>query len=67
MELKIYNPQDNGFLKKIDWNFDELKAEITASSQEYETSVYTDDTIFPVLFRRSSPYRPCRNAPVPVS
>ncbi|WP_367569323.1 DUF1351 domain-containing protein [Lacrimispora sp.] len=45
MELKIYNPQDNGFLQKIDWNFEELKREITASAQEYETSVYTDDTI----------------------
>lgn len=45
MELKIYNPQDNGFLQKIDWNFEELKTEITAASQEYETSVYTDDTI----------------------
>lgn len=45
MELKIYNPQDNGFLQKIDWNFEELKTEITASAQEYETSVYTDDTI----------------------
>ena len=45
MELKIYNPQDNGFLKKIDWNFEDLKTEITASALEYETSVYTDDTI----------------------
>ncbi len=45
MELKIYNPQDNGFLQKIDWNFEDLKTEITAASQEYETSVYTDDTI----------------------
>lgn len=45
MVLKIYNPQDNGFLQKIDWNFEDLKTEITASAQEYETSVYTDDTI----------------------
>lgn len=45
MELKIYNPQENDFLKKIDWNFEALKKEITASAQEYETSVYTDDTI----------------------
>lgn len=45
MELKIYNPQDNGFLQKIDWNFEELKTEIAAVSQDYETSVYTDDTI----------------------
>lgn len=45
MELKIYNPQDGGFLQKIDWNFEELKQEIAAASQEYETSVYTDDAI----------------------
>lgn len=45
MELKIYSPQDAGFIQRIDWNFEELKAEITAASQEYETSVYTDDTI----------------------
>ncbi len=45
MELKIYNPQDNGFLQKIDWNFEDLKTEITASALEYETSVYTDATI----------------------
>lgn len=45
MELIIYNPQDNGFLQKIEWNFEDLKKEITASAQEYEASVYTDDTI----------------------
>lgn len=45
MELKIYNPQDSGFLQKIEWNFEDLKKEITAASQEYESSVYTDDTI----------------------
>ena len=45
MELKIYSPQDAGFIQRIDWNFEELKAEITAAAQEYETSVYTDDTI----------------------
>ena len=33
MELKIYNPQDNGFLTSIEWNFEELKAEITAASR----------------------------------
>lgn len=45
MELKIYNPQDNGYLQKIEWNFKDLKAEIAATSKDYETSVYTDDTI----------------------
>ena len=23
MELKIYNPQEEGFLKEIDWNYEE--------------------------------------------
>lgn len=45
MELKIYSPQDAGFVQKIEWNFDELKAEVMAASQEYAVSVYTDDTI----------------------
>ena len=45
MELKIYSPQDAGFIQKIDWNFEELKSEIIAASQEYETSVYTDETM----------------------
>ncbi|MBE5980380.1 MAG: DUF1351 domain-containing protein [Paenibacillaceae bacterium] len=45
MELKIYNPQDNGFLQKIEWNFEELKSEITATALEYEKSVYTDDAV----------------------
>ncbi|WP_313578618.1 DUF1351 domain-containing protein [Lacrimispora sp.] len=45
MELKIYNPQDNGYLQKIEWNFEDLKKEIAVSAHDYETSVYTDDTI----------------------
>lgn len=45
MELKIYNPQEGGFLQKIEWNFEELKTEISAASQEYATSVYNDDSI----------------------
>lgn len=45
MELKIYNPQEEGFLQKIDWNFEELKKEITVASEEYAVSVYTDDAI----------------------
>ena len=35
MELKIYNPQEGGYLKKIEWNFEELKEEVTAKAQEY--------------------------------
>lgn len=45
MELKIYSPQDEGFLQEIKWNFEELKAEISAVAQDYAASVYTDDTI----------------------
>ena len=36
---------DNGYLQKIEWNFEDLKKEIAVSAHEYETSVYTDDTI----------------------
>ena len=45
MELKIYNPQEGGYLKKIEWNFEELKEEVTAKAQEYAATVYTDETI----------------------
>lgn len=45
MELKIYNPQVDGFLKSIDWNFDELKEEITKKSSDYLNLVYSDDQI----------------------
>lgn len=45
MELRIYNPQDDGFIQKIEWNFEELKNEITVASEEYAVSVYTDDAI----------------------
>lgn len=45
MELKIYNPQEGGYLKKIEWNFEELKEEVTAKAKEYAATVYTDETI----------------------
>lgn len=45
MELKIYNPQVDGFLKSIDWNFDELKEEITKKSSDYLNLVYSDEQI----------------------
>lgn len=43
MELKIYNPQEDGFLQSIDWNFDELKAEITKKSEAYMNLVYSNE------------------------
>ena len=45
MELKIYSPAEDGFIKKIEWNYEELKKEIEARSAEYAASVYTDDSI----------------------
>lgn len=47
MELKIYNPQEGGFLKTIEWNFDELKTEIQSLIKEraYDTIVYSDAQI----------------------
>ena len=45
MELKIYSPQDTGFIQKIDWNYEELKTEIAAAIESYANSVYTDDMI----------------------
>ncbi len=45
MELKIYNPLDGGFLQKIEWNYEELREELTAVGQEYAESIYTDDMI----------------------
>lgn len=43
LELKIYNPSEDGFVKSIDWNFEELKAEITEKASEYKSMVYTSD------------------------
>lgn len=45
MEIQIYNPQDDGFIRKIEWNFEQLKTEISAAADSYATSVYTDDTM----------------------
>lgn len=33
MELKIYNPQEEGFLKEIDWNYEEVKTENPGKSE----------------------------------
>lgn len=45
MELKIYNPVEDGFIKKIDWNYEDLKAEIETRTAEYAAAVYNDDSI----------------------
>ena len=45
MEFKIYNPQEEGFLKEIDWNYEELKTEIQKKANDYMNLVYTADQI----------------------
>ena len=45
MELIIYAPKEDGFIKSIDWNFEELKTEITEKAGDYLSLVYTDDQI----------------------
>ena len=45
MELRIMSPQEGGFAKEIQWNNEELKAEIAAKMTEYEGLVFTEDTI----------------------
>ena len=45
MELIIYNPKEDGFIQSIDWNFEELKAEITEKAADYSNLVYSDDQI----------------------
>lgn len=45
MELRILSPQESGFVKEIQWNNDELKAEISKKMQEYKTLVFTEETI----------------------
>ena len=45
MELKIYNPNEDGFIKAIEWNYDELKAELSQKLEYYKGLVYTEDQI----------------------
>lgn len=45
MELRITNPQENGFIKEIQWNHEELKAEIAAKMKDYKSLVFTEETI----------------------
>lgn len=39
------NVKEVALPKKIDWNYEELKAEITEKAKTYETMIYTDDQI----------------------
>lgn len=45
MELKIYNPTADGFLKAIDWNYEEIKQEVAAKVEVYKNMVYTESEV----------------------
>ena len=45
MELKIYSPSKDGFVKEITWNHEEIKKEVAEKVKYYKTLVYTDDQI----------------------
>lgn len=45
LELKIYNPTADGFIKAIDWNHEEIKKEVASKVSYYKNLVYTDDQI----------------------
>ncbi len=45
MELKIYNPREDGFIKAIECNYEELKAELSQKLEEYKGRIYTEEQI----------------------
>lgn len=45
MELKIFSPKDDGFVKSIEWNHEDIKAEISEKVEHYKNLVYADDQI----------------------
>lgn len=45
MELKIYNPTEDGFMKAIEWNHEEIKAEVAEKVKLYTSLVYSEDQI----------------------
>lgn len=45
MELRILSPMEDGFVKKIEWNNEELKEAISAKAQDYKGLQYTEETI----------------------
>lgn len=45
MELVIYSPTPEDFVKAIEWNHDELKTALTNELEKYKHLVFTPDTI----------------------
>lgn len=45
MEFRIMSPQEGGFAKEIQWNNEELKTEVANKMKEFESLVFTEETI----------------------
>ena len=45
MEFRLINPTESGFLRKIQWNKEELEAGVRQKISAYEKIVYTEDNL----------------------
>ena len=45
LELKILSPQEDGFVREIEWNNEESKAGIAAMMEDYRGLVFTENTV----------------------
>lgn len=45
MELQIYSPTNDGFVKEITWNHEEIKKEVAEKVERYANVIYTEDQI----------------------
>lgn len=43
MEFRLINPTEDGFLRRIQWNKEELEAAVRAKIAGYENVVYTEE------------------------
>lgn len=45
MELRLINPNENGFLQHIEWNAEEIRKQVSVMMSAYIDVVYTEDTM----------------------
>ena len=45
MELQIYSPSEDGFIKEISWNYEEIKKEVAEKVSFYADLIYTEDQV----------------------
>ena len=43
LELQIFSPSEDGYIKEIRWNYDDLKTAIAAKVEDYKGLTYTDE------------------------